>query len=162
MIPQMMLMPLWPAYGEAFARGDLAWMRQTLKRTKFLGLGISLLMGAPLVLAGPQLIHLWTRGKVELSYTLLIALCASAVAFSSTCPQGVFLFGVNAIRFSAITMTLVAVTSIVLKTVLVRTWALPGVAWGTALPYVLLNGLPAVLYASHLLAKNERLAATAI
>ncbi|MGA3023416.1 MAG: oligosaccharide flippase family protein [Bryobacteraceae bacterium] len=160
MICQMVCMPLWPAYGEAFARRDLAWMRRTLRKTTLLGLSISVFLGTMFVLLGPKLTLLWTRGRISLSYTLLIGLGASTVAACSTYPYGVFLFGVNALRFSTITMSIVAVSSVLLKLLWAPTWGLPGVAWGTAIPYLLLNSLPAVLYATRLLARNERMAAT--
>lgn len=160
LIPQMLLTPLWPAYGEAFARGDLAWVRRTLRNTSYWGLITSVLLGTILVLLGPKLTLLWTRGHVALSYSLLIALCASAIAACSVYPHGILLFGVNKVRFSAITMSLVAVSSLTLKILLAPACGLPAVAWGTAIPYFCLNSVPILLYTTRVLARAEERAAS--
>jgi len=151
----VLLMPLWPAYGEAYSRGDIAWIRRTLRRTALFGVLASTLFGSALVVFGPVVVRWWTRGQVTASSGLLIALCASAVVTASTYPHGVFLLGINAVRFSAVAMLLVAVFSVAAKIVLVPVWGLSGVAWGTAIPFFCLNTIPIILYAPRLLARAE-------
>ena len=41
LISTMTLMPLWPAYGEARARGDHVWVKLTLMRSLFIGVGFA-------------------------------------------------------------------------------------------------------------------------
>ena len=69
----MVLMPLWPAYGEAIARGDTAWVRITLKRSIVLAAGSAAVMAFLLVLLAPQILHWWVGSAVAPPLLLLVA-----------------------------------------------------------------------------------------
>ena len=58
------LIPLWPAYAEAAARGDVAWVRRTLRRSVQWGLAFNVTAGIVLILLGRQIIHLWVGSQV--------------------------------------------------------------------------------------------------
>ena len=55
----MALSPLWPAYGEAFARGDHDWVKRTFYRSLALAIGVAAVASSLLVIAGPWLLKLW-------------------------------------------------------------------------------------------------------
>ncbi|MBM0240149.1 oligosaccharide flippase family protein [Micromonospora sp. ATA32] len=52
-------LPLWPANGEALARGDLAWVRRTVRRMTAISLLVTALPSALLVLAGGRVFAAW-------------------------------------------------------------------------------------------------------
>ena len=56
MVLAMVLAPLWPAYGEAIARGDAAWVKRTLKRSILTAVGLAALCSFTLVLVGEWVI----------------------------------------------------------------------------------------------------------
>ena len=72
----MVLAPLWPAYGEAIARGDVEWVRRTLRRSVTIAVSLSALVSAALVMLGPWLIHAWVGTAVLPSLLLLVGLAA--------------------------------------------------------------------------------------
>jgi O-antigen/teichoic acid export membrane protein len=154
LLPQMIFTPLWPAYSEAKARGDMAWIRATLKRTAFWGLGLSLSAGLLLLTMAPWFITRWTRGAVGLPFSLLLALFAAAVVFSASYPHGILLWGLNALKFSAISMALVSVSSVIVKIAIIPSVGVAGAAWGTASCYFLFALIPNVFYANHLLKQS--------
>ena len=81
-------LPLWPANGEALARGDTDWVKKVTRRMILLSGGLVLIASAALFLAGPWVFPLWlgeSSGVVDQSvlgwllvWTLLLA-CASPV-----------------------------------------------------------------------------------
>ena len=154
LIPQILFAPLWPAYGEAHARGDMQWIRTTLRRTALFGLAISGSVGLCLLAVAPWFIARWTRGSVVLPFSLLLALFVSTIVFSSSYPHGIFLWGLNALRFSAISMALVAVSSIVVKLMIIPSLGSAGAAWGTASCYLVFATLPNLYYSGRLLKRT--------
>jgi len=70
----MGIMPLWPAYSEASARGDWAWVRRTFARTVRLGMIVLVPTFIVISLAGRWIIRVWTQHpEVVPSWPLLMA-----------------------------------------------------------------------------------------
>jgi len=134
--------PLWPAYSAAIARGDLDWVRRTLKRSLMLaGLftaGAALL----LCLIGPWLIHLWVGDAVQVPTSLLLALGVWKMLEGIGFALGMFLNGGGQLRFQIITAWTMALCVVVLKPVLVLQWGLAGAPMTTALVYAAITLLP--------------------
>jgi O-antigen/teichoic acid export membrane protein len=62
--------PLWPAYGEAWSRGDYDWIRKTIQRTTvWIVLGMAA-MTFPLSAAAPVLIRQWSGAHIEIGTSL--------------------------------------------------------------------------------------------
>jgi len=69
-------LPLWPANGEALARGDYEWVRKMTRRmTALSGLAV-VLPAAVLVASGGRVISIWVGGTVHASFWLLIGLAS--------------------------------------------------------------------------------------
>jgi O-antigen/teichoic acid export membrane protein len=67
--------PLWGAYADAHAKGDVAFIRRTFRASMLLTLGGSLLGVTILFFSSEWALHYWTRGNVEVP-TLLLGLVA--------------------------------------------------------------------------------------
>ena len=154
LLPQLILTPLWPAYSEAFARGDMGWIKATLRRTEPLGLLLSIGTGIGVVAVAPWFIHHWTRGFVNLPLSVLVALLISSVVFCTSYPHGIFIWGLNGLQYSALSMALVAVTSVLLKLAIIPHIGIAGAAWGTAACYGLFATIPNIYYARYLLRQH--------
>lgn len=73
------LTPLWPAYGEALARGDQAWARRTWYRS-LAGTAALVLIGMPVaVWLAPEVLRQWV-GNGYTPSTWLVVACAAAAA----------------------------------------------------------------------------------
>ena len=68
----MALMPLWPAYAEASARGDHGWVRRTFVRSMAISTVGALAMSTILVLSGNVLLKIWVGKTFDPSLPLLV------------------------------------------------------------------------------------------
>ncbi|HEY7120314.1 MAG TPA: MATE family efflux transporter [Tepidisphaeraceae bacterium] len=76
----VILIPLWPAYGEAFGRGDAAWVRHVFWRTIRIVLAVWAPLALVLCFAGPTIIRLWAGPAAIPPTSLLVALVFYALS----------------------------------------------------------------------------------
>ena len=138
----LMVNPLWPAYGEARARGDLVWIRRTLTRSTVLAVVFAAGAGLVAVVLGPFVIRHWTRHAVDPALGVLFALAVWTILSAWGQSVAAFLNGTGQILGEAITGVLMAVTAFSLKWVLVARWGLSGVVWATTISYAVIVTVP--------------------
>lgn len=127
----MILFPLWPAYGEAIARGDRAWVGDTLLRSFWAGVVTAAVLSSILVIFGNYLIKLWIGPTVEPPFMLLLGLGLWRVMDSGGNAVSMLLNGANAIRFVSIVGIVTAALAIALKVALIGNFGISGVIWAT-------------------------------
>jgi O-antigen/teichoic acid export membrane protein len=149
MIPIIMGMavgPLWPAYGEAIARGELAWVRKTLimslRWTFFMVIFPTLF----LVLFGVQIIHFWVGPKITPSYLLLTGMGIWAIMQTLSAVMAMLLSGANVVRFQIVCASLVGISALVAKILLAQVIGLPGIIWGTVIGIACFVLIPYAVY----------------
>ena len=138
----LMVSPLWPAYGEARARGDIAWIRRTLTRSTILAVLFTAGAGLVAVALGPFVIRHWSRHAVDPALGVLFALAVWTTLSAWGQSAAAFLNGTGQIIGQAITGVLMAVTAFSLKWVLVEKWGVSGVVWATTMSYSVIVVIP--------------------
>jgi O-antigen/teichoic acid export membrane protein len=138
----IVLGPLWPAYGEAIARGDSAWVRKTLKRATLTAVGAAAGITALLVLLGPDLIRLWVGDAVAPPLMLLVALAVWKITEAGGTSVAMFLNGARVIRLQLWCAVPTALSAIVLKFWLVQHAGLAGAVWASVVAYLVFTALP--------------------
>lgn len=80
-----LFLPLWPANGEAIARGDYEWVRVSTIRMSLLGGLVVAIAGLCLVLFSKQIMILWMGRSFSDQQAVLLLLCATfcVMAFAS-------------------------------------------------------------------------------
>jgi len=151
------LLPLWPAYARARARGEFDWMRRALRRS-FQATVLGCI--APLVVCAcfaPWIIRLWVgAGHVLPDYRLVWLLCLlNALTFFQQ-PCLYLLVAVSEVRASAYYSVLGAVTGTLLMLALVRGAGAPGVVLGLLLGYMPFNVLGNLFEARRYLLRAAR------
>jgi O-antigen/teichoic acid export membrane protein len=139
-IQGMWLMPFWPAYGEAIARGDTTWARKTLVRTTALAGGSSALLGAGLTIFRIPIFSIWLHRPWAPPLDLCLALALCTVALSAGMAASMYLNGANAIREQAGVVTLTTVVVVTLKIWLCKTVGAAGIPWGMLIGYTCITG----------------------
>jgi O-antigen/teichoic acid export membrane protein len=153
------LMPLWPAYAESLARGDVAWIRQTLKRSFQLSLAVNVPAALILFFGTPWLIGLWVGPSVQPPLLLLQALALWTLASTIHGPLAIFLNGAGALVFQATFAVLLAVSNLAFSILFTKAYGMAGVVLGNLLAQVLFNYIPCAFYVPRLL---QRLQARAV
>ena len=141
---------LWPAYGEAIARGDVEWARVTLKRSLGVGLGIAVPVSALIVLLGRPIIAWWVGPAVVPTYLVLIAMGLWAAMGAVNGSISSFLNGAGVLRFQAITSVLMMVANVGFSIVLTRSLGVSGVVWGSLISQAVFILIPTAIYIAYL------------
>jgi O-antigen/teichoic acid export membrane protein len=138
----VMLLPIWPAYAEAWARKDTAWVSKTLKRSLALSVGISTAFGVSIVLLGPFIVSLWTRKDVPVQPIVLYSLAIWCVILCTQNALAMLLNGLHVIRVQVISSIVVACLAIPLKFLLVRELGPAGAVLASSIAVTSLSLIP--------------------
>jgi O-antigen/teichoic acid export membrane protein len=147
----MLYLPLWPAYGEAIARGDLAWVRRTLIRATAFGVAATTASSAFLVVAGEDVLRAWLGPVFDPPFVMLLGMALWAIVSTGFASISMLLNSATVIRFQLIVATIMAGTSILASIVLAGRFGISGIIWGTLLAYLACSALPTLWYVPRLL-----------
>jgi O-antigen/teichoic acid export membrane protein len=141
-----MLMPLWPAYGEALAREERSWVTRTLKRSLAVTIALSAGIAAVVTIFSQRLFRIWIGHPLDVPTSLLLGFAVLAVV--STCGNGLatLLNAASVIRFQLATAVVMGVAAVIGKIVLGRHFGLPGVVWGTVIASCVFSLIPTLIY----------------
>jgi O-antigen/teichoic acid export membrane protein len=150
-----LLMPLWPAYGEALAREDHEWVRSTLRRTALLTLGVTSLSSIVLLVLARPVLDVWAPEVRPPSQSLLLAMAIWAVV--STCSTAIAMYfnGANIIRFQVVVAIVMAASNLALSIVLVNAWGASGPVWASVITQTVVVLIPELIVIRPLLARSR-------
>ena len=140
------LTPLWPAYGDAIARGDVEWARTTLRRSTRTALLFAVPAAVFFVALGGWLVTIWVGVTVMPSLAMFLGLGVWTVQTSLGQSVAMLLNGANEIRLQAAAAAVMAVSNVALSVWLTIVMGAAGVVWGTVVTYALFVLLPMALY----------------
>lgn len=150
----LITVPLWPAYGEAAARGDRLWIRRTLFRTLGLGLGATIVAAAVLTFFADPIFALWVGPTLVPPVALRIGLAIWAVIYTFGSTVSVLLNAAGVISFQVITAVLMAISSVVLRILWSHQIGISGIAWGLVVAYVAFSLIPTSVYLTRRLRRD--------
>lgn len=153
MVTALFLTPLWPAYADAYARGDDRWIRKTLVTSMGATVGVTVLIGALLVCISRPLTLAWVGPRVEYSMALFALCSVWGVVRAAGNALAMFLNGIGWIGFQAVVAVLFACSAIPLKIVFAREFGVIGVPLALAIAYVITTAVPYTLRMPRMFAK---------
>jgi O-antigen/teichoic acid export membrane protein len=142
----MLMMPLWPAYGEAISRGDVHWVRHTLSRTMLGVFAFTTLVSAVLLLFSNKLLLWWVGPGIHPSLPLMLGLAAWAVLNNCGNTLAMFLNGAGVIKFQVVTASIFGIGCLLTKIVFTHLYGIAGVPWATTITYIFLAAIPYAWY----------------
>ena len=142
MVGALFLTPLWPAYADAYARRDGAWIRRTLTYSLAGTAVITGILSFLLVAFSQSVMHLWVGAQVGYSLALFVLCAVWATVKASGNALAMFLNGVGRIGFQAIVATVFAVVAVAAKILLVGRMGVVGVPVALAASYLVVVALP--------------------
>ncbi len=127
--------PLWPAFAEAAASGDAAWVKRAAARSIAGAAAFAALAAGAIVAAGPQLVSLLGRGEVTAGRGTLAVFGLWSVLAAVGAAVAMVLNGLAVVRIQLVLSSAMAVTNLALSIVLVRSHGVTGVLWGSVVAY---------------------------
>lgn len=134
--------PLWPAYGESIARGDMAWVRRTLLRATWSAGLAAGLAAVALVLLFDPITALWLYRPAVASPALLWGLASWTLLNAVGMSIAMFLNGAHVVTAQAVIATVFALACLGSKLYWVPRLGLEVLPWATTFTYLLLVLLP--------------------
>lgn len=153
MIVAMLTAPLWPAYGEAISRGDVSWVRKTLKKSLMFVFISSLSAASLLLLLAPKIIQLWVGSRIHPSFILFGGLAIWTVMDCCGNALAMFFNGATVIRFQIVVTILLSLTCVPIKIFFATRYGIAGVPWATIITYGVVVAIPSALYISRALTR---------
>jgi O-antigen/teichoic acid export membrane protein len=150
----MALSPLWPAYGEAIARGDHQWVKRTLYRSIILSVGLAVFASSALVISGPWLLALWVGKEIVPPLHLLLGLGVWKVVEAGGNAVAMFLNGAHIVRLQITLATLTGIATAVTKIFLVEQIGIAGVPLASIVSFLLCSALPISVILPRILKKQ--------
>jgi O-antigen/teichoic acid export membrane protein len=136
-VSMLLLTPLWPAYGEALRRGDLAWIQRNLRTSLWITCGVMAALGGLLLWQGEALLGLWVGPQTKLSANLVLGMCAAFVLRAWVDCRSVVLNAAGYLRAPLYFWGAQAVLHVGLSVVLVRASGLMGLVWAAPISALL-------------------------
>lgn len=136
----LLMTPLWPAYGEAYARGDHAWVRRTFRRSLAIHFAITALPLSLLVWFLPILAQRLSGRAVAVDLALVLATAGLAVLASTRHAVSMLVNGCGFLRRTALGFLLASAAVAIY-------FVLPGRPWPAGLAIAAMAGAEAIVLA---------------
>lgn len=138
-VVQMAVGPLWPAYGEAIARGDVAWVRRVFRASLTLTLAVTVPICTLLAIAGPYILKLFFGKSLHASISLLIVLAVWGVVNALSMVISMLLNGAGVLKSQAVLAIAAGATNLAFSIILTRRAGVVGVCAGSILSQLLVT-----------------------
>lgn len=151
LLPQFIVAPLWPAFGEALTRREYAWAGRTLRRGIIVSVLLASLIAIPLFIFGRTIVGWWAGGGLVPSAILLGGFTCQMILGAYGGAMTAFLNSSEALHRQVFFYGFASLSAILLKIVMAMSWQVAGVAWATVLAYGLFYAIPAWILARRIL-----------
>jgi O-antigen/teichoic acid export membrane protein len=127
---------LWPAYADAFARDDRAFLGRTIRRSMLFSICLASGVALLLLFTGPFLIPYWTKSAIAVPWALLAAFAIWTGIESAGTALAAYLNGVGIVRIQVIVVIVFCVVALPAKIWGVRYDGATGLVIATSVSYV--------------------------
>lgn len=128
LIVTLVNLPLWPANGEALARGDRDWVRITTRRMTMISAAAVAVPAMVLIFLGHEVLSRWLGGQVQASVWLLVALAVWWTLLAAASPWFMVQNSVGLIKPQLVGWTLFLLLSLPAKWLAANSFGVAGVA----------------------------------
>jgi O-antigen/teichoic acid export membrane protein len=147
----MVVVPLWPAYGESLARGDASWAIRALKRSLLVVTSVTLAAAVILTLSGRWIITLWVGNRFHQGLWLLSGMGLWMVVTTLANVVSIFLNGMKRIHVQVASAIAVAISTLTIELLATPKFGLPAMIWSTNVSYLCFVWIPIALFFPRLL-----------
>ncbi len=151
-VPALVFPALWPAYADAYARREFAWIRRTFTLAIRYTLALTIAGAGVLALFGREVIRWWAGTAAVPPLSLLLAMCLWAIISGAMTMESCLLAALERTREQALLSALAVAVNIAISIALVTRIGSLGVIGGTILSYLLVLVVPQSLIVRRVLA----------
>lgn len=134
-MPELMiwvfLISLWPAYANAKAEADWGWIQSAFKKSLRHLLLLNVPIALVLLLAGNELIGVWTRETISPSGELLVGMAVMVVVTTWSASLAALMNGLGMAKFQAGTVVIFGLINLALSIYFTILLGISGPVWGT-------------------------------
>lgn len=130
------MQPIWPAYGEALARRDFAWVRKTFWNSLGTTLSIAIPLCVFLAATGSWILRVAVGKSLHVPIVLFWTLAAWGVVAAASAPMNMLLNGAGSLKLLAPAMVLANLANLALSIYLTRRVGVIGVCLGSIITQV--------------------------
>lgn len=141
-ITTMLSAPLWAANGEAFARREIEWIKQSTKKMVFILFSISSLASIGLIIISKAFFRLWIGEQFEFSILVLIGMCVMQILLSVITSYFMVLNALGIVTKQIAIFAVYTPISFILKFVLAKSYGAVAIPWVGSLTYLILIVIP--------------------
>ena len=141
-VQSIMLPSLWPAFAEAYHKGQLEWVRSTYRSVTSKTLTGMATMAVLIGITGRTVIRLWAGNTAVPGRELLWLMAAFSLLMATTTNQAFLLNATGRLRIEAIVAVLAAVANLSLSVFLVQKIGSEGVILSTLLSFLIFMVVP--------------------
>jgi O-antigen/teichoic acid export membrane protein len=145
------LMPLWPAYADAWATGERDWIRRTFRRSVLFAAIANGGAGLALLIVARPVLRLWVGDAVEPSTLFLVSLFFYVLVWGVSGTMAMLLNGCDVVKFQLALSVGMVVVNVSLSIALLDPMGIAGPVVGTVLAQVFVVFIPAFFYIRRLL-----------
>jgi O-antigen/teichoic acid export membrane protein len=131
MVVSMGLNPLWPAYSEAIACGDVAWVRRVFLASILLTLAVTIPLSGLLAVTGPWILKATVGKSLHAPKSLIVVLAVWAILASVSASMAMLLNGTGVIKPQTMIWVVASVSNLALSICLTRRFGVIGVCLGS-------------------------------
>jgi O-antigen/teichoic acid export membrane protein len=106
MVYGIILIPMWSATTEAFAQGDLTWIKNSVKKMQLLGLSLIFILLLVLLFSN-QILYLWVGNRVHLPFKVSLLVALGSMMYVLTGVYQAFQNGIGRIKLTLYATVLV-------------------------------------------------------
>ncbi len=106
----IIIAPFWSAFTDAYTKGELSWMKSTLKKLEHIW-RVAVLIGIVMVFVSPLFFKIWLKDSVEIPMSLSIAMMVFLLSQSLGGVYMMLINGIGTIRLQLIVYVLFAMVS---------------------------------------------------
>lgn len=130
-VVSMAINPLWPAYGEAIARGDIDWVRRVFFASLCLVIAVTIPICTLLVFTAPWILKIALGKSFHASLSLLIILGVWGVVNAASSVTSIFLNGAGVLKEQSTLAVIASISNLALSVFFTRRFGVMGVCLGS-------------------------------
>ena len=96
----LLTQPLWPAYADAYARGEISWLEKTRKKMSKVFL-TTVILCFLMMIVSPMFYHVWVGSKIHVPFTMTIVVMVYVILYCWVLLNGIFLAGISKVKLNS-------------------------------------------------------------